>query len=165
MVVLGALCAAAMVIPGVSGALILLAFGYFVFVMNHLSNIITSITTFSFDGFGISMIVAASFGFGVILGLVFISKFIKYSLMKWPKTVFMAIFGILLASPFAIFYSFYTEEDYLEKIQNTHALGYIIAVLLFFVGAFLVIGLPFILKKKKSPQELEEKSEEETSNC
>ena len=166
MVFLGALCAAAMVIPGVSGALILLAFGYFVFVMNHLSNIITCITTFTFNGFGISMIVAASFGVGVVLGLVFISKFIKLSLMKWPKTVYMAIFGILLASPFAIIYSIYTEEDYLERIQNTNVLGYIIAVLLFFVGAFLVIGLPFILKKHqdKNKNTLEEKIDEETSN-
>lgn len=166
MAFLGALCAAAMVIPGVSGALILLAFGYFVFLMNHLSNIITSITTFSFNGIGISLIVAISFTVGAVLGLVFISKFIKYSLMKWPKTVYMAIFGILVASPFAIFYAIYTEEDYLERIQNTNVFGYIIAIILFFVGTFLVIGVPFILKKNKEKRELKQKEEslEKTSD-
>ena len=86
--------------------------------------------------------------------------------MKWPKTVYMAIFGILVASPFAIFYAIYTEEDYLERIQNTNVFGYIIAIILFFVGAFLVIGVPFILKKNKEKRELKEKEEslEKTSD-
>ena len=166
MVFLGALCAAAMVIPGVSGALILMAFGYFVFVMNHLSNIITSLTTFTFDGFGISMIVAASFGVGVAIGLVLISKFIKFSLNKWPKTVYMAIFGILVASPFAIFWAIYHEEDYLDAIASTGPLGYVIASIMFIVGAFLVIGLPYIVnkRKEKNNDNLEQEEDNKTSD-
>lgn len=148
MAFLGALCAAAMVIPGVSGALILMAFGYFVFVLNKISDLFNCIIHFNFDGFLIPFIVVLSFGIGVIIGLVFISKFIKLSLKNWPKTVYMAIFGILVASPFAIFWAIYHEDDYLEKIANTHTLGYIMGVVMFFVGAFLVAGLPLLLKKK-----------------
>ena len=108
------------------------------------------------------MIVAASFGVGAVLGLVFISKFIKFSLRKWPSTVYMAIFGILVASPFAIFWAIYHEDDYLEKISNANAVSYITGALMFLVGVFLVLVLPYILNKKNKHEDNIQEEEKQT---
>ena len=157
---LGALCAAAMVVPGLSGALILMVFGYFIFVMNHINHLISCVTTFNFEGFGLSLLIVGSFFIGVVIGLVLISKFLKAALVKWPKTVYMAIFGILIASPFAIFWLIYHTDDYLPKISTSGVLSYIIASLMFFVGIFLVYFLPIIVTKKHT-KDLEQENIDE----
>ena len=150
---IGAICAAAMVVPGLSGALILMIFGYFMFMMNHINYLIECVFTFTFDGFWRSLIIVGAFGIGIVVGLVLISKFLKYALIAWPKTVYMAIFGILLASPFAIFWLIYNDADYIPRIQEAGVVSYIIAVVLFFVGIFLVYVLPKLLEKNNKTVE------------
>ena len=152
---LGALCAAAMVVPGLSGALILMIFGYFFYVMAHITNLVKGLITFTFDGYWISLISIFAFGVGIIIGLVLISKFLKKALAKWPTTVYMSILGILFASPFAIFWLIYNDADYLPKIQEAGVVSYIIAALLFLVGIFLVYVLPLILNKNKKEEDNE----------
>ena len=152
---LGALCAAAMVVPGLSGALILMIFGYFFFVMAHIKNLIIELLKFSFNGYWISMLCIGAFGIGILIGLVAISKFLKKALEKWPVTVYMSIFGILVASPFAVFWLIYNNNDYVDKISSSGVFSYIIASLLFLVGIFLVYVLPLILNKNKKEEDNE----------
>ena len=150
---LGALCAAAMVVPGLSGALILMIFGYFFFVMAHIKSLIIELVKFTFNGYWISLLCIGAFGIGIIIGLVAISKFLKKALEKWPVVVYMSILGILVASPFAVFWLIYTNEDYLDKISSTGALGYIIASIMFIVGIVLVYVIPTVLSKKNQKEE------------
>ena len=152
---LGALCAAAMVVPGLSGALILMIFGYFFFVMAHIKSLIIELVKFTFNGYWISILCIGAFGFGIIIGLVAISKFLKKALEKWPVVVYMSIFGILVASPFAVFWLIYNNNDYVDKISSSGVVGYIIAAILFFVGIFLVYVLPLILSKNKKEEDNE----------
>ena len=149
---LGALCAAAMVVPGLSGALILMIFGYFFFVMAHIKNLIFELIKFSFNGYWISLLCIGAFGVGILIGLVAISKFLKKALAKWPTTVYMSIFGILVASPFAVFWLIYTNEDYIPRIEAAGVVSYIIATLLFLVGIFLVYVLPKMLNKNSQDE-------------
>ncbi|MBO4623072.1 MAG: DUF368 domain-containing protein [Bacilli bacterium] len=150
---LGALCAAAMVVPGLSGALILMIFGYFFFVMAHIKSLIIELVKFTFNGYWISLLCIGAFGIGIIIGLVAISKFLKKALEKWPVVVYMSILGILVASPFAVFWLIYTNEDYIDKISSTGALGYIIASIMFIVGIVLVYVIPTVLSKKNQKEE------------
>lgn len=105
MFLMGAICSSAMVIPGVSGSLVLMAFGYYAFFMNTMKEFLINIFNFSVDNYWSNFFMLVSFALGCVLGLVFISKLIIKLTDKYPKTVYFTILGLLLASPFSIIYS------------------------------------------------------------
>ena len=111
MFLMGAICSSAMVIPGVSGSLVLMAFGYYAFFMNTMKEFLVNIFNFSINGYWSNFFILVSFVLGCVLGLVFISKLIIKLTNKYPKTVYFTILGLLLASPFSIIYS--TLDEYI----------------------------------------------------
>ena len=76
MFLMGAICSSAMVIPGVSGSLVLMAFGYYAFFMNTMKEFLINIFNFSLDNYWSNFFLLVSFALGCVLGLVFISKLI-----------------------------------------------------------------------------------------
>lgn len=146
MFILGAICAGAMILPGVSGSLVLMAFGYYLFLMDHISIVFKSILTFTFDNSLNSFIVVLSFGLGAIVGIVGISKILKKLFNKYPKIIYALILGLLVASPFAIIYSI--VKEYNDVIASASLLNYVFGVVSMLAGAFLVL-LPNIIKKKE----------------
>lgn len=146
MFVLGAICAAAMILPGVSGSLVLMAFGYYLFLMDNIGILIESILRFNFDNFGNPFLIVLSFGIGAIIGIVFISKVLKYLFDKHPRTIYAIILGLLVASLFAIIYA--VVKQYNDIIVHTSPLSYVIGVICLAVGAFIVL-LPSIIEKRK----------------
>lgn len=150
MFILGAICAAAMILPGVSGSLVLMAFGYYLFLMDHISIILKSILTFTFDNFINSFIIVLAFGLGAIVGIVGISKILKKLFNKYPKIIYALILGLLVASPFAIIYSI--VKEYNDVIASASLLNYVFGVISMLVGAFIVL-LPNIIKKKEEDNE------------
>ncbi len=146
MFVLGAICAAAMILPGVSGSLVLMAFGYYLFLMDNIGILIESVLRFNFDNFGNPFLIVLSFGIGAIIGIVFISKVLKYLFDKHPRTIYAIILGLLVASPFAIIYA--VVKQYNDIIVHTSPLSYVIGVICLSVGAFIVL-LPSIIEKRK----------------
>ena len=103
--VLGIICSSAMVIPGVSGSLVLMAFGYYSFVMITIKDLLKNLFNFSLDNYWNMFISIACFVIGCVVGLVFISKLITKLTEKHPKTVYFTILGLLVASPFSIIYA------------------------------------------------------------
>ena len=103
--VLGIICSSAMVIPGVSGSLVLMAFGYYSFVMITIKDLLKNLFNFSLDNYWNMFICIACFVIGCVVGLVFISKLITKLTEKYPKTVYFTILGLLVASPFSIIYA------------------------------------------------------------
>lgn len=102
---LGIICSSAMVIPGVSGSLCLMAFGYYEFIMSTIKEYIVNVFNFSSDNYWNMFFTILSFALGCIIGIVFISKLITLLMKKYPKTVFFTILGLLVASPFSIIYA------------------------------------------------------------
>lgn len=105
MFILGAICSAGMVIPGVSGSMILMAFGYYAFFMFIMKDFLLNMFNFSLDNYWNMFITLCCFALGCVVGLVFISKLIIKLTNKYPKTVYITILGLLLATPFSIIYS------------------------------------------------------------
>lgn len=103
--VLGIICSSAMVIPGVSGSLVLMAFGYYSFIMITLKDLLKNLFNFSLDNYWNMFICIACFVIGCVVGLVYISKLITKLTEKYPKTVYFTILGLLVASPFSIIYA------------------------------------------------------------
>lgn len=99
---LGIVAAATMVIPGVSGSMILMAFGYYEYIMGTISEFIKAVFNFEFAAAFEEMLILAPFGIGVLIGIVAIAKLIEWLLEHHEKTVYWGILGLLVASPFPI---------------------------------------------------------------
>lgn len=134
MFLMGAICSSAMVIPGVSGSLVLMAFGYYAFFMNTMKEFLVNIFNFSINGYWSNFFILVSFVLGCVLGLVFISKLIIKLTNKYPKTVYFTILGLLLASPFSIIYS--TLDEY---IISFNVPTIIFSIISFALGVLLVL--------------------------
>ena len=143
MVVLGIISASAMVIPGVSGSLVLMAFGYYTYVMTTLKDFFKNIFNFSMDNYWNMFLVILCFAIGCILGIVFISKLITKLLEKFPKTVYCCILGLLVASPFSIIYATLTEYTIVFSIPTI-----IFSIISLSFGVALVLFGEYISNKK-----------------
>lgn len=100
---LGFIAAGTMIIPGISGSMVLLVLGYYHSVMSHLKGAIVALVTFSFAELPGHLLVLVPFGLGVVAGLLIVSKVVKWLLDRFPAPTYYAIIGLMLASPYAIF--------------------------------------------------------------
>lgn len=103
----GTIAAGAMIIPGISGSLLLIMMGEYyniLFTINGaVKNLIEFLKNFSFNG-GLSLFTSDSFlilytfGIGVLLGIIGFSKFIDYLLKKERGVTLFFIDGVVAAS-------------------------------------------------------------------
>ena len=145
MFILGAICSAGMVIPGVSGSMILMAFGYYAFFMFIMKDFLLNMFNFSLENYWNMFITLCCFALGCVVGLVFISKLIIKLTNKYPKTVFITILGLLVATPFSIIYSGLHEY---AIIFNAPTIIFSIISLLLGIG--LVILSEHVSKKQNT---------------
>lgn len=93
----GLLGAVAMIVPGISGSLLMLMMGVYTIV-------ITSIPAlFNPDTFFHALVLLLPNGVGVLLGLVCGAKLISWLLKKFSNQTYAVIFGLIVGSVFAVF--------------------------------------------------------------
>lgn len=98
----GVISAATMVIPGISGSMILMLMGYYRPIISLISLAVDSLlhlqwgTLFWCAGLGIP------FALGIAIGVFGIAKLIEYVMKKWKLQTYWAIIGLIAASPLAI---------------------------------------------------------------
>lgn len=102
--VYGIIAAATMVIPGVSGSLVLMLLGYYSIIMGSISSFLVALKSLNFSGMLNSVLILLPFGIGCVLGILLISKLMSWLLKKAPTVTYCAILGLIVASPFAILY-------------------------------------------------------------
>ena len=100
---LGFIAAGTMIVPGISGSMVLLVLGFYNSIMTHLKSFIVCALTMNFSAMGPHLLVLVPFGVGVILGLIFVSKAIRWLLDRFPTPTYYGIIALMLASPYAIF--------------------------------------------------------------
>ena len=103
--VVGIIAAATMVIPGVSGSLVLMLLGYYLPIIN----VIKEIT--HFENLLPNLFVAGFFGIGVLLGIVLVAKLIEWLLKKFEVKTYFGVIGFIIASVIAIPVSVYHEVE------------------------------------------------------
>ena len=94
--IVGAVAAATMVIPGVSGSLVLMLLGYYYPVLT----VIKECT--KLQNLGSNIIILGVFGVGVLLGIVLISKLIEFLFQKYETKTYFGVLGFIVASVLAI---------------------------------------------------------------
>lgn len=139
---MGIISAAAMVIPGVSGSLVLMAFGYYIYLVTNIKDLLAGILSFDLSNLGNTFLIVVIFLVGCVLGVIYFAKLINILLEKHYKTVYYAILGLLIASPFAIVWMNY---DILTI--NMKLLDVIIALFFLVAGVLSVIFSSRVNKK------------------
>lgn len=102
---LGIIAAATMVIPGVSGTLVLMVLGYYYGILNAIKSVMEGIRTLDLSRSFSSIILLIPFGIGLVLGIFLCSKLVEYLLIYHAAATYSAIIGLIAASPIAIFIS------------------------------------------------------------
>lgn len=98
----GIIAAATMVIPGVSGSMMLMLLGYYETILSYVNQTVDAITSFNIPAFINCCMVMIPFGVGVVFGIFAIAKLIEWILVRWEISAYYAIIGLITASPVAI---------------------------------------------------------------
>lgn len=98
----GIVASATMVIPGVSGSMMLMLMGYYNPILSTINDFIDNLIGFNVPGILDGCKVLVPFGIGVVVGIVVIAKLIEIIFRKFPEHAYWAIIGLIVASPVAI---------------------------------------------------------------
>jgi len=151
----GVISAASMVIPGISGSMILMISGFYFYIWTTVGDLVTATLSLSFPEIFASLLPLTPFGIGIIIGIVYISKLISRLFEKYSRTVYCAIIGLLIASPLTIIYSMISE--YSEEMQNNLTLNIIIGVITLIIGAAASLYMSSLNNTKDTePKEAQE---------
>ena len=101
----GIIASATMVIPGVSGSLVMMILGYYYGIINTIKSFLDALKAFDMPGLIHGFALLMPFGIGVLLGIFLIAKLITFLFEKFGIQTYCAILGLIIASPFAIFYN------------------------------------------------------------
>lgn len=133
----GIIASATMVIPGVSGSMILLLLGYYHPVLESINAFIRALTAFDVDGLLTGCGVLVPFGLGVVFGIFAIAKLIEIIFAKFPIYAYWAIIGLIVASPFAIVWTMIHQSNF----PGVTVLSVIVSVVTFVAGFFIAMKL------------------------
>lgn len=98
----GIVAAATMVVPGVSGSMMLMLLGYYDTILATINDAIDALLAFDMGEIFRVVGILAPFGIGVIVGIFVIAKIIEFIFSKAEIHAYYAIVGLILASPIAI---------------------------------------------------------------
>ena len=102
LLLVGIIAAATMVIPGVSGSMMLMLLGYYDTILKTINNFMDALVAFDMQDILVQCGILIPFGIGVILGIFLIAKIIEFIFSKAEIHAYYAIIGLILASPIAI---------------------------------------------------------------
>ncbi len=120
MVVCGAVACATMIIPGISGSLVMVMIGVY-------EDIISAVSSLDFA-------VLIPFAIGMVIGIVYCAKLIKFLLFKYSRETYSAILGFVVGSVFSIFPGW----------------NNVLPALAFALGAAAIVGCDLLSKKVES---------------
>ena len=150
----GLLAACGCVVPGISGSMITMIFGYYDDVLGAASNIIT------FNEIGKNLLIVAVFGIGVIIGFFTIAFLMRFLLDRFKKGTYYAIIGFIIGSVFSIYY----KQEMLINPDISTPLQIALAVFLFALGAISTYMFCVYVDKKSKKTELQDCSDNSTKN-
>lgn len=102
MFLMGVLASATMIIPGVSGSMMLMIFGYYTSIMSTISECIKLFMTFKIGECFMTALPIIPFAIGIVVGIFVMAKLIEILLKKYHTVVYWGIMGLIVASPFPV---------------------------------------------------------------
>lgn len=99
---IGIISAATMVVPGVSGSMILLLIGYYQPLLDEIIGCIQGFLTMNADQMIRGVLILAPAVLGLGAGIIVIAKIVEYLLAHHKTTSYWGILGLIIASPVGI---------------------------------------------------------------
>lgn len=107
LLIAGAIASGAMIIPGISGTLLLVMMGEYYNVVGYLKSIFNIFSNIKNNANGISIntlfndvsiLPLFAFGIGIIIGLILVARLINFLLKKWKSETLFFITGLVIVS-------------------------------------------------------------------
>lgn len=130
---IGIIASATMVIPGVSGSLVLMILGYYYGIIGSIKDFLEALRIFDIPALTNGFLVLFPFGIGVLLGIFLIAKLITYLFERYGVQTYCAILGLILSSPFAIV----MNTGLNEKLDQLNPLLILAGILIAVAGAVI----------------------------
>ena len=102
----GIVASGTMIIPGISGSLVLMLLGYYYPIIN----LVKELT--HFDNLGNNLLIALIFGIGLIIGIIGFAKLIEFLFKKYENKTNYGVLGFICASIVAIPLSTFLKINY-----------------------------------------------------
>lgn len=129
MFALGILAAGSMVVPGVSGSMILMMIGYYDTILGNVTSFIKALTSFDISTMLSCCGGLIPFGIGVLVGIVVTAKIIEKLLTRYPNATMWGIIALVVTSPFAILWGVNLNINVLMLLSSvvTFVIGFFVA--------------------------------------
>lgn len=99
---MGVVASATMIIPGVSGSMIMMLLGYYRTVIDAVSGLKDAVLGGGFSMAVEPLKVLLPFALGIVIGIYSVAKLIEWLLKRYPVYTYSAILGLVVASPVAV---------------------------------------------------------------
>lgn len=100
--VMGAIASATMIIPGVSGSMVLMLLGYYTPILNAVNGLKDALLSMSLSAAANPFFTLLPFGLGVVAGIFGVAKLIEWLLARYPTPTYCGVLGLVLSSPITI---------------------------------------------------------------
>lgn len=133
----GAVAASALVVPGISGSMLLLIFGYYAPLVSLITQLLLAGTQPAK-----SLLVLGVAGAGMLVGFFLVSLLMRYFLKKFPRSTYFAILGFITGSIVAVY------APFAKSAAAMGAWGWIVSLALLMLGIALSLALLSAVRKK-----------------
>jgi len=133
LLLIGAIASMTMIIPGISGSLVLAILGFYRPVIATVSSFADKLLQFNFAEMWHEIIILTFFGIGVIIGIIVFAKLIEFLFERYKNVTYSTIIGIIIASPIALLINL--------NFAGLGILHYAMIVLFFTIGFFAAVKL------------------------
>jgi len=138
--VVGVVGSCALVVPGISGSMLLLILGFWDPIIEVASQLM------KFTNVGSNLLILGLFALGCLVGFIIISKIMSILLKKFEYQTFMAIIAFIVGSIFSIYY---TLDNPITDIMPLYA-HIIVSVIALIIGLAFSLSLTlYSIKKSK----------------
>lgn len=129
----GVVAAATMVIPGVSGSMMLMLMGYYNPVLKTINSFVSNLAEMNIAGLWHDSLLLIPFGIGVVFGIFAIAKIIEKIFEAFSMQAYWAIIGLIIASPVAIVL--------LNDFSGLNLVSALTGIVMFLIGVVISIKL------------------------
>lgn len=142
----GVIAAISLIVPGISGSMVLLVLGFYKPLINLATELMKNIVKGVFDSVWQSIGLLGCFAIGIIIGFFTVAKLMSFLLKKYHDITFYGIIGFIIGSTIALFCNFEIVSYYKIWAGGTYVfipmwleilLGLILGIL-GFIGTFLI---------------------------
>jgi len=134
----GIITSATMIIPGISGSLVLMIIGYYYQLLQLLTSFFNNALALNWEGLLENMVLITPVVLGLVIGIFLVSKMVEYLFINFPSVTYSGILGLVIASPFAILYN---TNAFSELAQANTLISILVGGLFMIISFYLIFKL------------------------